>query len=584
MTTPIGPNLHSIESLRQQQALQAAFQTGEAGRLGKKEQAETAKEPQDTADGLDVKGREALSDGKVRTTYHDGRKVTTAPNGVIKEETPCGKLKLSLPSGILIQRDADGTTLAYDTHAKTFLPVKAHQETPHSQFVFTLQDAAGNEYQATSNTLRFQVQNPSETLTEKVHASGSVNIQTKQLMRNPHTGQFHQDQARVFVEKDGTVHKYGQHLDGLKVTDHDVKFALHHDVHTDIDFPYHVPQLHQHPQPHPQPPAPHPQPPVPPTPVPPSPVDPYGAIATPSGVIRQSSPDGSSFISLPNGIVVARHPDGPTQAFDASRPAGPLPVVSREVCHPGVGKETEYNFKDARGNAYQVYSKSLDFCATSPDGNLQQVILPQGNILMQARTFSPGHEGQPVARYHQVEVYPNGWVNTFGQRGVYLNNNTVTFAGPGKPTTMALPYPVPPFQGIIGWTPHPSPPYASQPVSGHQPQVPGAPTPQPWINSTEETQAPAQAARTATQQAAHQQRPAVNPSIWQRIKNFFGSDEKSGPAKQTTPYPAQPYVYGPDPALQMFWAASAATTAMSLFTMATLPMGFFYTPFIPILW
>lgn len=583
MATPIGPNMQNIESLRQQQALQAAFQRGDAGRLGKAEQPD---EPAEPTDGLDIQSREQLSEGKLRTTCCDGRKVTTAPNGVIKEEMPCGTLKLSLPSGILIQRDPDGTTLAYDTNAGEFLKVKSHQDSPTSQYKFTFEDAEGNKYLATSNTLRFQVQNPSETLTEKVHASGSVNVQTRQLMRNPDTGRLHQDQVKVFVEADGDVHKYGKHASQLKVSGEDVQYTLHGDVHTDIDLPYQIPQLHGQP-PTPTPPPEPPVPPPAPPPVIPTPIDPAASVITPSGLTRQTSADGTFLTALANGLVVAQHPDGKVEAFDPNQPGAVLPVKSREVCHPGVGRENEYTFKDSKGNSYQLYSKSLDFSATSPDGNLQQAILPQGNILMQARTFGTDPKtGHKVPHYHQVEVYPNGWVNTFGDRGVYLTNNTVTFAGHGTSATMALPYPVPPFQGMIGWLPHPSPPFASQPVSGHQPHVPGAPAPQPWIASAAESPA-ASDSHKATTEAARQHRPAVNPGIWQKIKNFFGADEKSGKCNGNhgcKSVPNNHYVCGPDPAMQMFQTAMATTMAVNLMTMATMPMGLFYTPFIPILW
>jgi len=585
MATPIGPNMQNIESLRQQQAMQAVFHRGDAGRLGKAEEKTEPAENSPATDGLDVSNREQLSEGKLRTTYCDGRRVTTAPNGVIKEEMPCGTMKLSLPSGILIQRDPDGTTLAYDTNAGEFLKVDTHQNSPTSQYKFTLEDGAGNKYLATSNTLRFQVQNPSETLTEKVHASGSVNIQTKQLMRDPDSGRFHQDQVRVYVETDGDVHKYGRHASDLKVSGEDVQFTLHKDVHTDIDFPYQIPQLQGQP-PSPNPPPQPPVPPSPPPPVIPTPVDPASSVITPSGLTRQTSADGTFLTALPNGIVVAQHPNGMVEAFDSSQPGAPLPVKASEVCHPGVGRETEYVFNDARGNRYQLYSKSLDFSATSPDGNLQQSILPQGNILMQSRTFSTNPKtGEQVPHYHQVEVYPNGWVNTFGEKGVYLTNNTVTFAGHGPAVTQALPYPVPPFQGMIGWLPQPSPPFASQPVSGHQPQVPGAPTPQPWIASTADSTKATDTGR-ATAEAAAQKRPAVNPGIWQRIKNFFSGDktDKQSTCPGCKSIPNHHYIYGPDPAMQMFQTAMATTMAVNLFTMATMPMGFFYTPFIPILW
>lgn len=568
MGNSINPDFTNIDKIREQQITQAAFQRGDVGKKAKEIDKEL-ETPQDRM--VSILKSEELSEGKLRTFLSDGRTITQAPNGVIKEEEADGTMKISMPNGILVQRDACGKVMAYDPTPGKFLEVEQFQETPTSQYKFKFKDSDGNNVLLTSNTLRFEITNPTKTLHEKVHASGSVNIDTNTLFRDPKTGKFHADKGHVYVETDGDVHKYGNHLSDMHVSRHGVKFNEHNDLHTRIDFPYTIPYKinepgHHHPAPHPQPPQ-EPQPPqqpgtpVPgyPFPVPPTyPGDPYAPVMTPSGLIRQQSPDGSLFLSLPNGIVLHQGADGKAEAYDARNPNAVYPAVVKDVIHPGVGAEKEYIFPDAAGNTYKAFSKSLDFLATNKDKNVNEVVHPAGNIMVFAKTKHNDSNGHPYVKYHKLEVLPNGYVNTFGEKGVYMTNGTVSFTEHGKIQTLPLAYPVPQFQGFLDSLKGVNPPYPTKPESGETPAFPGRPV-----------EAPPQA--------------PVKKGIWQKVKEFFTGDP-GAQRVNPSPYPMQGYGYNPNQGMGTVMALTAftgLTTALSMLPLMSYPGGYYYYPMMP---
>lgn len=212
-----------------------------------------------------------------------------------------------------------------------------------------------------------------------------------------------------------------------------------------------------------------------PPPSQPLPSDPYATVTTANGIIRQAQPDGSMFISLPSKIVVAQGPNGIPQVFDP-RTDKPLPVTVQDVNTPGGGAEKQYDFRDAAGNAYTMYSKSLDFVATSADGKVRQVVLPQGNVLTMVQVPGVGPDGKPTVQVRMAEILPGGQVNTFGDPAISLGLDRIMVGSPGQPpVTLPLPYPIQQTQGMIGSLRAMNPFYASA-TSGLNP-TPGATAP-----------------------------------------------------------------------------------------------------------
>ncbi|MCD6309818.1 MAG: hypothetical protein J7M18_03830 [Candidatus Eremiobacteraeota bacterium] len=555
----INPGINRLAQVQQKQALDAAFHRGDIGRLGMKEM---KKDREKVQDGVPrVLKKEKLPGGLVLNYLEDGRTITVAPNGVIKEKDPDGATRISLPNGMLIEYDREGNARAFDPTPGRFMDVKTYQKEPTHQKYFKFKDAEGNKYLVTSRTLRFQIKNPTGSVIEKVHTSGSIHIETKTIARGPR-GRFQQDEEHIYIEKDGYTHEYGSYIDNVKISRKGVEFDQRGDIHVELDFPYEIPyQIHGPavekppviPSPSPEP-APEPEPiPPPVTPVPTPPVGPGGfpGSMTPSGVIRKVEQDGSLYIGLPNGLMIHRAPDGTAKAYD-SRTEQVLPVEQKPLIHPGGAKEIEFIFNDSAGNKVIAYSNSLDFMVSSPDNNTHEVVFPNGTILILSKTFDT--EGKPTK--HKVAVLNNGMVNTFGEKGVCVGYDRVIFGN----QIAFLPYPIPPYQPFIGST-FPVPPFAGGPVSGNYPEG-FEPDPQ-----------------KAKQPAQH---PPVHRGIWKRIKDFFQGEGKEKQQINPSKYPCQCYPpYATNYMMGALGSQMAMTSALTMMTvMSTMPMMFYMSPFI----
>lgn len=626
-----GPGMGAVDPLKfQQTASKAAFTRGDVGNLGKKET--KMEEPDDSVGGT---GKfEKLPNGTSVNEFADGSKQFTARNGVSKDVDSQGNMtSLNLPNGARIERDDDGSLLAFDPKTGDYGEVTA-SDAPAGGQVFSFEDSDGNKFNVSSDDLSFSVQNPSETLTQTVHTNGSMDIETKTLSRDPDTGKFSQDQTHVYIGPKGNVYDVHSNYENLAINNQGLSFTSRGDLNIGIKLPYpppmelkgnivrpDMPPITEEPNmppPQQEPSAPpnygggccpghnpgmpggypgmpggypgmpefypgmpgmpgpgyqqfpwagYPLPiggvPLPPGPMPGSPPpvnDPFTPIMTPGGMIRQLDPSGMFTISLPNGIVMNQLPDGKCQAFDARAPKAVLPVTTSEVENPGFGKELSYNFQDAEGNLVTMYSKSMDFAVASKDGSTLQTVSPNGDMLINARTYPPGPDGMPQMRNHKILVGANGRVNTFGEPGIQVNNKNIVFAEGGHISNYKLPYEIPPHQGLMPYIPpigYPTNPMQPIPVAdpsrptiyvgpdgtatvGSQPPpIKGEPDFPPGHEAAK-TEAPkAEGAKTsdAGKAEAKTETPGekpVKPGIWKRIKNFFnGESSETGKSHKT---------------------------------------------------
>jgi len=632
---------HSVNYTQfQQKATKAAFQRGDVGNLGKKET--KAEAQRDQMEG--VRKFERQMNGTSLTEFSDGSKQLSAPNGSTKDIDSEGNMSsLNLPNGVRIERDDDGSLIAFDPKSGDFGQVSS-KDAPVGGKIYKFEDSEGNKYEVASESLGFSVQNPSETLTQTIHTNGCMDIETKTLSRDPDKGRFSQDKSHIYINPDGEASELHSSFENLGINNEGMRFTARGDIDVGLKFPYPLqkqlsgecvkpdmppigqepvmppegPPMPTHPGhpghpgmpgghpgmpggypggmpggypgipgghpgmpggpqqqfPWPGYPMPGPMPPPPgPMPGQPPPVqDPYAPIMTPSGMIRQKDPSGALNISLPNGIVMNQMPDGRAQAFDARAPEKILPVTTAQVDNPGFGPETRFNFQDAEGNHITMYSQSMDFCAASKDGNMLETVSPNGDIMINARTYPPGQDGNPTIRNHKVLITADGHVNTFGEQGIQVNNKNIVFAEGGHITNYKMPYEVPPHQGLMPHIPPIGYPTYNQPIPVNYPSQPSLyPGPdglpmmggQPPAMGNEPVYPPGyegEAARQAGPSGATPRKmrtpkadgakagdtaktaggkkgpecPAekpIKPGIWQRIKNFFsGKSSKTGEA------------------------------------------------------
>lgn len=290
---------------------------------------------------------------------------------------------------------------------------------------------------------------------------------------------------------------------------------------------------------------------------------------TPSGLMRTITADGLMVIGLPNGVAISHGPAG-AMAMD-SRTHQPIPVQVAMHRRPDGGEEYRYNFNDAQGNRYTLFSGSMDFSVESADGRTCQLVLPQGNVLSAVR----GQDGQ----WYSHEALPDG---------TQINRGGAQFAGdrvimpqggvnplpfpvsgympPGMQEAAArqaqaqaqqpMQQPQQPGVGPNGFQGQPQQPgvgpngFQAQPGGGGIPGTPdnpvggggpapmGGPGPAPMGNmgNGEFSPQPSLHPRQGYPQAE------VRPGLWQRFKNFFsGRPSNYMPPQQ--PW-SQPNQYG----------------------------------------
>jgi hypothetical protein len=268
-----------------------------------------------------------------------------------------------------------------------------------------------------------------------------------------------------------------------------------------------------------------------------------------------------------------------------------------------------------------------------------QTVSPNGDMLIHARTFTPGQDGQPIMKNHKILVTGDGKVHTFGERGVQVNNKNVVFAEGGAFTNYKLPYEIPPHQGFMPYippmgfptmgapmpVPNPmepsmsmgpngfaqmggSPPPVDNPVNNNagntgEPVYPPGQKP----NTDEKGKATGDSAKTESGKADETpgEKP-VKPGIWQKIKNFFKSEPHANTFHNSSynynnynnycngnswgsPYPGgycnhnqptfgQKLGYGALLGLQA--GASVLMSSMMMYPMMmSYPMGMYYNPY-----
>ncbi len=640
---------NNINFVRQANILKSAYHRGDIGNIGKKETKQ--KEVKDSVDMEGVKEYSRLSDGRAVFKYEDGSVQVKAPNGSIKDIDKDGNVTITLPNSLTIEDKTGEDPKVYDPSTGQYEP--ARKEEINNKIYYMFKDAIGNKWKADAEKLSFEVQNPSETLTQRVNTDGSMQIHTKTLSRDPDTGRFRQDKITIQITSNGDVIVKSKNLEDIAINNKQVSFTSRDDINIGIKFPYTIPGRikgecvkpdlpppQQEPQfpPYPPPvtppttppqdgyygipsegwpgyglpafpglmptgpfqqfpwpgfPMPGPMPPKPGTDVPPA-NTPYTPVMTPSGLMRKLEPNGSMFISLPNGIVLNQMPDGKCEAFDARYPGKVLPVSTSVVENPGFGKEIRYTFQDGAGNIVTLYSKSLDFQYASKDGNLIQNVSANGDMLILAKTHHTGPDGTPQVKRHKVLITADGRVNTFGERGVHVNNKNIVFADGNSFVNYALPYEIPLEQGLMpfippigynppGQIPVPDPtmpcPHPSPPPSGEEPDFP----PNSNVGDAGKTQGSLEGAK---ENQGPTQKP-MKKGMWQKIKDFFKGDEVGRDSWKNR------YCHGGcnrwrcgyyDPyggmleAMAIGSAVSLAGTVM-MTTMMSWPMGMFFSPF-----
>lgn len=570
------------------------------------------------------------SDGNLLEVISDKGKQISAANGASKTIDSDGNVLISLPNGFVISHKISEDPVVFDPTSGQNFAANVKTSGGSGESVYSFKDAEGNKWKTYADTLAFQVDNASGSLTQHVNSDGSILIKTKTLHRDPKTGTMVQDKTKIFIDRDGKTTADADGVENLAVNNVGVSFTASGDLNIGLKIPYKIPghltgecikpdipeqspeptlpplpPPQQPPQqPYPTFPAPqfpgmpgwgqfpYPQFPWPgfpfpggPLPAPPGgpnlpPVgDPYAAVMTPSGLIRKAEPDGSLFISLPNGIVLSQRPDGKCEAFDSRFPGLVINVNAEAVDNPGYGKETRYTFKDGAGSSVTMYSKSADFAFTSADGNVMQNISSNGDIMIYAKTYPDGQGGSP--RNHKVLVGSNGSVSTFGERGIHISNKNIAIAQDGKLTVYSLPYEIPPDQGLM----------PNYPPIGYYPPgqipVPNPEMPNPY---------PGQKSSDKNTVEPPAEKP-VKPGIWQKIKNFFNGESNS--AKGTSysrsdsgsynpynysmnPYPGgyfSPFGGGMSPMSSFLFGVGMGLSSLFMSMMTPFPMGIFFNPF-----
>ncbi len=582
---------------------------------------------------------------------------------MVRETLPDGEKRIGLPTGyLLVHRPGEEPWVLGPDGGR--LPA-SHQDDESGLGLYGFIDSLGNQVVMQPSEMAFAVRNPEGTVTQQVHSSGAQLIEAQVTYEQRGSGRTREVTQRVIVDPDGQIQQESELPGGMRVAPDGMEFGTRK---VRLDLPYRIPQELQGPaaappraQDAPQPaaspaaqadrpqaapdvifqPSPSdegmtseaPQPPPPQ----PGPTDTTNGIAepppglqTPSGMIRQLTAEGTLVISLPNGVAMYQSPDGSAVAFDA-RSEGAAPVAIRPRPRPDGSAELQYDFCDAAGNRYTMFSESQDFAVTAADGRTRQVVLPQGNILV-------GIQGQD-GRSHRMEVLPNGAVNTFGEGGIQMGGDRVLFGSAQPPEMVAMPYPIPIFQEMISAM-HPLAPQV--PVSGlippefqgigmpggfppgygagmpggfppgygagmpggfppgygagmpggfppgYEAGMPGGFPPgygagmpggfPPGYGS------PGQVAPSVTPQPGHPQQP-IKPGLWQRIKNFFSDhDQRATPPGRPAPYPCQRHTWTHDPMMGLVAASTAVTamnTALLAGSMMMFPMGMFCSPFMP---
>ncbi|MFP4496979.1 MAG: hypothetical protein ACLFQV_02110 [Vulcanimicrobiota bacterium] len=525
---PPGMNIYKFN----QSAQKAAFQRGEVGNLGRKETRQELREQKDGFSRDDIQQFTRLKDGRTRTEYSNRTTEYKAGNGVRKKTDKKGWSNIDLPNGYMIELRPDGESRVFNKETGEFLKADYNKETPNSHGKVSFQDTDGNKWEVNDTKLSFQVQNKSETLTQKMNPDGSMELATKTLSRDPDSGRFSQDGVKLRISPGGRVTGQNGELKDISLNNNQINYIARGELNMGIKFPYQIPgrlsgnmvkpdlkpPIQEPVMPPPAPSSPPPtmggsqamnapaftpypyvadpfaQFPYPGFPgpgnLPPNPGetpaqtppanDPYSPVMTPGGMIRKHEPDGSMFISLPNGVVMNKMADGKCQAFDSQYPEKVLPVTSHQVNNPGYGPEERYTFQDGAGNIVNLYSKSMDMQVSSKDGNVMQNISPNGDILITARTYPKGENGQAKPSIHKVLVGANGRVNTFGEKGIQVNNKNIVFAENGNITNYALPYQIPMEQGLMPGIP----PVGYQPPGQIPVPDPYSPCPHPYPGYT----------------------------------------------------------------------------------------------------
>lgn len=189
-----------------------------------------------------------------------------------------------------------------------------------------------------------------------------------------------------------------------------------------------------------------------------------------SGVLREELPEGGIKTTLPNGISFI---DGENPyAVDANGER--LEVLKREV--PSEGGYILYT-KGANGIGYTIAPEHLDFIAEGRDGKVHQLIKSDGQILT---AISDG-ENKHVHQFDSAKMTHQG------SPGVVADVNT-----PGHLYVMDSP------QNRVYELPHPYPVPPTPPSQG-DPQQPGYGQMPPGTGQ-----------------------PPVQPSFWDKVKNWFG--------------------------------------------------------------
>jgi hypothetical protein len=596
-----------------QRAQNVGFQTGAVGQMGKKE---TRTDEQEIADSYQKgEGLMQLDSGVTVAQNDDGSHVFSAPNGTLMNIDPEGNVNIDLPNGMQLKPGYEKSE-AFDSLNNMSYPMDFSRNEKTGESCLSFKDNAGNKWKVNPDTLAFQVENSSETLLQKVDTMGGMTIETKTLSRDPDAGKFEQNKVKVDISPEGKILGIDsgnkERVGELAIDNNSINLTTRKDLNMGINLPYTIPTplSGEGVKPMPQAPASHPlgsnlvdpatglphqqnfqpqptdntmfappRPPVQPnfpnvisseqwagaqvpgSGIQPPPAGQYDPVSLPNGIMRKADPTGQLAITLPNGIVMADMPDGTCMALDSRSPERTFPVQVTNVNDPVYGSEKAYQFQDCMGSNYLVYEKSPQFSVSSRDGNVLQTVDGAGNMMIMAKSYGAGQNGQPGVNIHKVHISNKGQMNTFGEQGVNVSPRNVVFTRNGQIVNYRLPYEIPadqPYQSQMpatgfqapmqSWLPVPDPmvpsfpgyygptqfpgpgPLSSGPIVPPGTGSAGYGTGMPGYGTTGTMGTGYGPGQPANQQTANTQE-SVKPGIFSRIKNFFFGDDEPKPSQ-----------------------------------------------------
>lgn len=436
------------------------------------------------------------------------------PEGSVLGDTPSGVIRrmdkdsigFSLPTGDQFRSDGElVVALGDNPRAKNVRLVEEDGRT-----LIAYRDAQRNSYQFDVNTGDLEVGNPDGTLHQKLYADGRESIRATSV-HTTEAGSVKTSSHELLIDSDGSIHQQTGFED-LKIGSKHLEYTLPNGTKTVRNLLLETkgkvaePELKIAPgvaegwgdvddiaggilgrSPSSQAHGPEEAQ---------QPREPQAFPPTVSGVLREELPEGEIKTTLPSGLSFIDGEEPYALDVNGNR----LEVLKREV--PSQGGYILYT-KGSDGIGYTIAPEHLDFIAEGRDGKVHQLVRGDGRILT---AISDGENKHT----HQFDT---ATMTYQGSPGVVADINT-----PGQLYVMDSP------QNRVYELPHPYPVPPTPPEQG-MPQQPGYGQMPPGAGQ-----------------------PPVEPSFWDKVKNWFGATPSSpttGPA--VGPQAGHPYSAGGAP-------------------------------------